>query len=132
MSRPRQPFRETAGLEPATGKLQEAVKDWITRQWAATPTPFGTPVGPKTTDYGAREGELVLCDATAAAFTVWLPSIRTVGAVVSVKDVSGSANVVTVAPSDPTATIGGSGSVPLSLYAGSAFVALTPTLWGQM
>jgi hypothetical protein len=131
----RQPlFRQTANLPPGPGALQDAVVDWVRRQGSARATPFGAPTTVKHAEYSARLGDLVLCDASGGAFTVWLPKVtaRDAGAVVSVKDAVGSAGIITVRPGDSSALIGAAASVDLSLWAGSSFVVLSSTVWGQM
>jgi hypothetical protein len=130
----RQPLRQVGAGDAATKALQDAVWDWIVRQWATGQTPFGQPTTTKLADYSARLGELVLTDATAAAFTVWLPPVSQtqLGQCVTVKDVSGTTNVVTVRPAADGATIGSASYIELAEWDGACFVALSPAKWGTM
>ncbi len=60
-------------------------------QWIVTPV--------KTTAYAAEAWDLVLCNPTAAGFTVTLPAPVSVppGTSIQVKNVSASSNVITIA-----------------------------------
>jgi lysophospholipase L1-like esterase len=58
----------------------------------------GAVTATKTTTYIAVAGETVRCDATTAAFTVTLPTAAAANAVVTVKRVDSTTNLVTVAP----------------------------------
>lgn len=62
------------------------------------------PTSIKTSNFIAVDGQLVVCDATAAAFTVTLPP-ATAGRVVAVRKGDSSANAVTIT-ADGTDTIG--------------------------
>jgi hypothetical protein len=117
--------------------LQQAILDWIERQWSAETAPLGTPVSIKHSDYSARSGEVVPCNPPAAGMTVFLPKITTsvLGQSVTVVEVGGQPpagdtdHVITVRPGDQ-ATINGLTSVAAaSGYAMGVFVAVTPTLW---
>lgn len=68
----------------------------------------------KTTTYTALAGDVLLCDATGAAFTVTLPAAATVsGQSISVKKTDASANAVTV-DGDGAETIDGATTLPLA------------------
>jgi len=64
-----------------------------------------TPTGTKTTAYTPVDGDLVVCDATSAAFTVTLPT-AVPGMIIAVRKGDSSLNLVTIARAG-TDTIGG-------------------------
>ncbi len=70
--------------------------------------PLGLPTSVKTSAYSALAGDLVRVDPTSGGFTVTLPSaaLSGSGAAISVKNVSNSANSVTVACSGSDTTDG--------------------------
>ena len=129
-----QPFRQVATDTVALERLQSSILEWIARQGAAEFFPLGSPTQLKSATYQAQHGDLVLCDASPGAFTVWLPPVsqRHVGSVVVVKDAVGSPNVVTVKPGDAAATIDGQAFVELDSRGCRRLVALSPTLWGEV
>jgi hypothetical protein len=83
----------------------------------------------KTTTYTAAVGEFVQADATSTGFTVTLPTNPATGALVAVKKIDATANMVTIAPAgggtidgDPTATT----STP---WAGAVFEHVGSNVW---
>lgn len=82
--------RAIAELETHTERGVRELESKKSDAFSATP--------PKTADYAAKIGELVLCDPSKAAFTVTLPRLRPAdaGRHVAVKNVTVSLNVITV------------------------------------
>jgi hypothetical protein len=79
--------------------------------------PFiGLPTKVVTARFWASWGDVVLCDPTAAAFTVILPRPdRTkIGAVVGIKNHSASTNTITVACSTAEETVDGAATVTIT------------------
>jgi len=63
--------------------------------WTAPTGASGTNVVPRTTNYTAADGDFILGNSTAGAFTVTLPTLAS-GAHVSVKKVDASTNAVNI------------------------------------
>lgn len=84
---------------PAPVRAEDAVtKDFVDKLLAGIGNTGGlVPTGVQTTAYTARTGDLVLCDPTAAAFTVTLPAAAAAGAVVGVKRTDTSEHPVIIA-----------------------------------
>lgn len=82
----------------------------------------------KTGTYTAKPADFVLADATAAPFTVTLPTGPLVNAIVAVKKVDASTNMVTVAPG-PGALINGDTAVGLVVLGASATFQFDGTNW---
>jgi len=106
MPRPRTTYPRLA--PPA--QIQAAARDRIDRDALLVPKPYGWPTEVVTADYVAKFSELVRVDPTGGPLTIRLPSIshpEQVGGIVSVLNVSGSTNIITVRPADADATING-------------------------
>lgn len=82
----------------------------------------------KTAAYSAAVNDLVLANATTAAFTVTLPTSPTSNAVIAVKKTDSSTNVVTIAPGG-TATIDGDATCTLSAALAGVVLQYDGTNW---
>lgn len=94
-----------ARIRRATGRAHEFV-------WDVT--------GLKTGAYQAVEFELIRCDPSGAGFTVTLPksALDARGHGVMVKNVSGSANVITIAAAGGGDTVEGAASINIAAARG--------------
>ena len=100
-----------------------------------TERPWGTPTSDvKTSTYHAKFGEIVLCDPTSAAFTVYLPTATSedAGRQVTVKNYSASTNHITVQDKG-SATVDMLDSIFLGLaYQVRTFVVRNANEWIQV
>lgn len=74
--------------------------------------PFGQHTDVKRADYGARAGELVLCDPSNGAMVVYLPTLKNsdIGVLITIKNHSASTNAIKLQPSGG-ATIDGAATL---------------------
>jgi hypothetical protein len=87
-----------------------------------------TPVS-KTGTYTSSAAEFVRADATSAGFTVTLPSSPAAGAVVIVRKVDSTANVVTVAPAGGGTIDGDATASITSQWGGGTFMHVGSNVW---
>lgn len=67
---------------------------WIGNRWGAKPNRMVTRT--QTAAYTAKYGEHVRCDPSGAGFTVTLPASASEGQEIVIKNVTSSANVITI------------------------------------
>jgi hypothetical protein len=99
-----------------------------------TERPWGEFTEVKTSTYHASFGEIVLCDPTGGAFTVYLPTAeaKDAGRQVTVKNYSASANHITVQDKG-SATVDKLSSIFLGLaYQVRTFVVRNANEWVQV
>jgi len=83
----------------------------------------------RTSAYTAASAEFVQADVSAGGFTVTLPAAPDVGALVSVKKVDSSANLVTVVASGGGTIDGDASAVATSQWAGAVFQHVGSNVW---
>ncbi len=121
------PNRVYGGVDPKDDAALRRTLRQMAKILDGQPKTYPTPV--KIADYGASPGELVLCDPTAAGFTVTLPPAASVtGQTVQVKNDSDSTNVITVLPSGTDTVESGSASIS-SARTSLLFIAADSTRW---
>jgi hypothetical protein len=118
------------GVETDThqGKIGDGVTSWVSLPYIGVGASGGattaqlnalklTPTAIKTAAYNAAVGDFVPCNAVSGGFTVTLPTAPVDGALVSLKKIDTSTNVVTIAcgGSDTLNTTGGPTSGPITL-----------------
>jgi hypothetical protein len=99
-----------------------------------TERPWGTLTDVQTSTYHAKFGEVVLCDPTSGAFTVYLPSptAQDAGKRVTVKNYSTSTNHITV-KDNSGATIDKLSSIFLAIaYQCRTFIVRNVNEWVQV
>ena len=125
-------MRQVQAPDQSYQQLQDAAAAATRELEAAQGTPYGIPTAIKRAAYSAHLGELVRCDPTPAAFTVTLPQVAQadIGRVITIYNVSASANVITI--QCPTGTlIDGASTTNLAAgWSRAILVVLSSTTWG--
>ena len=125
-------MRQQQAPDQSYQALQDAAAAATRDLEAGQGTPHGLPTAVKKAAYSAHLGELVRCDPTPAAFTVTLPQVAQadIGRVITIYNVSASANVITI--QCPTGTlIDGASTTNLAAgWSRAILVVLSSTTWG--
>lgn len=125
-------MRQQQAPDQSYQALQDAAAAATRDLEAGQGTPHGLPTAVKKAAYSAHLGELVRCDPTPAAFTVTLPTVtqEDIGRVVTIYNVSASANTITI--QCPTGvTVDGASTTNLAAgWSRAILVVLSSTTWG--